>query len=73
MTFNILDLVANKGPPFNPDNPLMDLDERTSEPFFEGTHLPPLSTTHVPSVAEQIDNIQDDQIISTRDVVADDV
>ena len=50
--------MANKGP-FNPDNPLVDLDEPTFEPFFEGPHLPPLSTTQVPSAAEQIDNIQD--------------
>ena len=29
--------------------------------------MSPLPTTHVPFIAEQIDNIQDKQIISTRD------
>jgi len=46
----------------------MDLDEPTSEHFFEGPHLPQLPTTLVPFAAEQIDSIQNDQSISTRDV-----
>jgi len=44
LTFNISDLVAYKDPPFNPDNPLMDLDEPTPEPLFEGLHFLPLPT-----------------------------
>jgi len=59
-TFNILDLVAYEGPPFNPDNPLVDLDERTPELLFEGPHFSPLPTTNVPFTAEQIDGIKDD-------------
>ena len=34
LTFNILDLVAYKGLPFNPDNPLGDFDESTHELFL---------------------------------------
>jgi len=45
----------------------VDLDEPTHEPFFERSHLSPLPPTPVPFAAEQIDIIQDDQIISTRD------
>jgi len=67
LTFNISNLVAYKGPPFNPNNLLVDLDEPTSVLFFEGPHLSPLPTTHVLFTEEQIDSIQDDQIISTRD------
>jgi len=59
-TFNISDLVAYKDPSFNPDNPLVDLDEPTHELFFEGPHLPPLPTTHVLFAAEHIDRIQND-------------
>ena len=65
-TFNILDIVAYKGPPFNPENSLRDLDEPISKSFFERPHLPSLHTTHVPFAVEQIDSIEDDQIISTR-------
>jgi len=72
-TFNISDLVAYKCPFFNPDNLLVNLDEPIHEPFFEGLHLPPLPTTLIPFAAEQIDSIQDDQIISTEMVVADDI
>ena len=50
--FNISDLVAYKRSPFNPDNPLVDLDEPTLEPFFEGPHLPPLPATPVPFATE---------------------
>ena len=42
---NISDLVAYKGPPFNPDNSLVDLDEPTPESLFERPHFPPLPTT----------------------------
>ena len=42
-TFNISDLVAYKSPLCNPDNSLVDLDEPTPEPFFEG---PPAITTY---------------------------
>ena len=66
-TFNISNLVAYKVPPFNPDNPLVDLDEPTLEPFFERPHLPPLPITPIPFAAKQIDSTQDDQIIFTRD------
>ena len=66
-TFNVSDLVAYKRPPFNPDNLLVDLNEPIPEPFFERSHLPPLPTISVPFAAEQIDSIQDDQSISTRD------
>jgi len=65
-TFNISDLVAYKCPPFNPNNPLVNLDEPTPEPLFERSHLLPLSTTTVLFTTEQIDSIKDDQIISTR-------
>jgi len=51
-TFNISDLVAYKGLPFIPDNQLVDLDEPTLKPFFEGPHLPPLTTTHVSFAAK---------------------
>jgi len=66
-TFNISNLVAYKGPPFNPSNTLVDLDEPTPEFLFEGPHFPPLPTTNDPFIAEQIDSIKDNQIISTRD------
>ena len=66
-TFNISDLVAYKGSPFNPDNLLVDLNEATPSLFFEGLHLLPLPTMHVSFTAKQIDSIQNDQIISTRD------
>jgi len=60
-------LVAYKASPFNPDNPLMDLDEPIPEPLFEGFHFPLLLTTIDPFTIEQIDSIKDDQIISARD------
>ena len=66
MTFNISDLMANKGP-FNPDNPLVDLDEPTPELLFEGPHFPLLPTTNVPFTAKQIHSKNDDRVISTRD------
>ena len=40
LIFNISDLVAYKSLPFNPNNPLMNLDEPTLESFFEGPHFP---------------------------------
>jgi len=66
-TFNISDLVAYKSLPFNTDNPLVDLDEPSPEPLFEGPHFPPLPTTNDLFTIKQIDSIKDDQIISTRD------
>jgi len=60
-------LVAYKGPLFNLDNPLVNLDEPTLEPLFEGPHFSALPTTIDPFTAEQIDSIKDDQIIFTRD------
>jgi len=66
-TFNKSDLVAYKGPPFNPDNPLVNLDEPNPEPLFEGPHFPLLQTTLDPFTTEQIDSIKDDHIISTSD------
>jgi len=66
-TFNISDLIAYKGPLFNPDNSLVDLDEPTPEPLFEGLHFSPLPTTIDPFILEQIDSIKDDQILSARD------
>jgi len=65
--FNILDLVAYKGSLFNPEFSLADLDKPTPEPLFEGPHFLLLPTTIDPFTAEQINNIKDDQIISTRD------
>jgi len=72
-TFNISDLVAYKGPPFNPDNPLVDLDGPTQEPFFEGPHLPLLPTTLVLFAAKQIDNIQVAKSSPPEIVVPDDI
>jgi len=40
LTFNVSDFVAYKGPPFNPDNPLVDLDEPTPESLFERPTFP---------------------------------
>ena len=60
-------MVAYKGPPFNPDNSLINFDEPTHELLFEGSHFLPLPTTFDPFTIEQIDSIKDDQIISTRD------
>jgi len=51
-TFNISDLVTYKGPPFNPDNPLVDLDEPTHNLLFKGPHFPPLPTINVSFTAE---------------------
>jgi len=59
-TFNISDLVAYKGSPFNPDNLLVNLDEPTPELLFDGLHFFPLPTIINPFIAEQIDNIKDD-------------
>jgi len=64
-TFNISDLVAYKGPPFNLDNLLVDLDEPTPEPLFEGPHFSLLPTINDPFTAEH--SIKDNRIISTRD------
>ena len=63
--FNIEDLVAYKRPNFFPDNPL--LDEPSPEPSPERPLLPPLPQIHPTHMAEQIDEIIDDQIVSTRD------
>jgi len=52
LTFNISNLIAYKGPPFNPDNSLVNLDEFTPKSFFERPYLPPLSTTSVPFAVE---------------------
>ena len=71
--FNIPDLVVYKGPPFNPDNLLVDLDEPTPEPLFERTHFSPLPTAIDTFSAGQIDSIKDDQIIFTRDGGSDDI
>ena len=62
--FNIEDLVAYKGPDFNPNNPL--LDEPTQDLTSEGPSLPPLPNIP-PYAAEQIDKIIEDEIISTTD------
>ena len=53
-TFNISDLVTYKGPPFNPDNPLVNLNKPTPKTLFEGPNfsLPP--TTNDPFTAEQL-------------------
>ena len=48
-----------------PDNPL--LDEPSHEPIPERPLLPPLPQIHSTYMAEQIDEIIDDLIISTRD------
>jgi len=44
----------------------MDLTEPIHEPLFEGLHLRSIPTINVSFTAEQIDNIKNDQIISTR-------
>ena len=61
-TFNVADLVMYKGPDFNPHNPLLE----EPEPIFESPSLPPLPD--ITSLkADDIDNILDDEVISTRD------
>ena len=65
LSFNIEDLIAYKRPKFFPDNPL--LDEPSPEPSPERPLLPPLPQIHPTHMAEQIDEIIDDQIVSTRD------
>ena len=62
--FNVEDLVVYKGLDFNPSNPL--LDKPTQDLTSEGPFLPPLPNLP-PYVAEQIDKIIDDEIISTTD------
>jgi len=52
LTFNISNLIAYKGPPFNPDNSLVDLVEFTPKSFFERPYLPTLFTTFVPFAVE---------------------
>jgi len=59
--------MAYKGPPFNLDNPLMDINEPNHEHLFEEPHLPPLPITNAPFTTEQIDIIKDDQIITIMD------
>jgi len=51
----------------------MDLDEPTSEHFFEGPHLPPLPTTLVPFAAEQIDSIQNAKVSPPEILVVDNI
>jgi len=63
-TFNIDDLVEDKGPNFNPSNPMVD--ESSLEPFSERHPLPLLPDTS-PNTTENIDKILDDEIIFTRD------
>jgi len=65
--FNISALVAYKYFSFNHDNPLVDLDELTPSLFFGDSACHHYLLTPVSFAAEQIDIIQDDQIISTRD------
>ena len=66
-TFNISDFVVYKGHPFNPDNPLVNLDEPTPEPLFERHHLPHylLQLSHLQQ--NKSISIKDDHIISTQD------
>jgi len=64
-SFNIEDLIAYKEPNFSPDNPL--LDKPSYEPISERPLLPPLPQIHLTHMAEQIDEIIDDQIVSNRD------
>jgi len=56
LTFNISDLVAYEGPPFNPDNPLVDLDEPTPEPLFEGPTFP--------NYQQQLTQLQQNKLIA---------
>ena len=66
-TFNIEDLVDYKGPDFNFSNPLVNVP--SFEPFYESFSLHPLPNNH-PNIAEKIDKILDDEIISNRDGVS---
>ena len=58
-------MVAYKGSNFPPDNTL--LDEISPEPIPERPLLPPLLQIHPTHMAEQIDEIIDENIVSTRD------
>ena len=49
---------------FNLSNPLAD--ESSHEPIFESSSLPPLPNI-LPNTTYQVDNILDDQIITTND------
>lgn len=63
LTFNIENLVAYKGPDFRLENSLVN--ESDPEPTFERSLLPPLP--NIPPTTDEINNILDDEIISTRD------
>ena len=54
LTFNISNLVTYKGPPFNPNNPLVNLNKPTPKTLFEGPHFFPPPTTNDPFTAEQL-------------------
>ena len=69
-SFNIEDLIAYKGPNFSPDNHL--LDEPSHEPISERPLLPPLPQIHLTHMAEQIDEIIDDQMSLLEKVVTTD-
>ena len=58
-------MIAYKGQKISPDNPL--LDEPSHEPISERPLLPPFRQIHPTYMTEQIDEIIDDQIVSTRD------
>ena len=64
-SFNIKDLIAYKGPKFFSDNPL--LGEPSHEPSTERPLLPPLLQIQSTHTVEQIDEIINDQIVSTKD------
>ena len=61
-TFNIEDLIDYKGSNFNPNNPLEA--EPSQESICERHSLPPLLNI-LSNTVDQIDNILDDEIITT--------
>ena len=62
-TFNIGDLTDYKDPDYNTSNSLDD--EPSCEPISERLSLTPLPIT-LPNIADQIDKIVDDEIITTQ-------
>jgi len=64
-SFNIEDLIAYKYSNFFPDNHL--LDKPSHKPISERLFLPPLSQIQPTHMTEQINEIIDCQIVSTRD------
>ncbi|PKU74568.1 hypothetical protein MA16_Dca003771 [Dendrobium catenatum] len=64
-SFNIEDLVAYEGPDFNPQNPLSK--QPCVNPPCEIPNLPPLPNIPKFPMAEQVEAVLSDEIISTRE------